>query len=91
MEIDPSHILKSGDFLYYHGEKYQKVEAPKSFYNKLWDLLKTKLNDTLDCDEMNDRVIDLIREYIPKPIENNYLSDYILGYNEAIKKIEREF
>lgn len=91
MEIDPSHILKSGDFLYYHGEKYQKVEAPKSFYNKLWDLLKTKLNDTLDCDEMNDSVIDLIREYIPEPIDNKYHSEYILGYNEAIKKIQREF
>jgi len=40
---------------------------------------------------MNDRVIDLIREYIPEPIDNKYHSEYILGYNEAIKKIEREF
>jgi hypothetical protein len=90
-EIDPSLILKSGDCIYYHGVKYQKVVEPKSFYNKLWDLLKTKLNNTLDCDELTDEVIDLIRDTIPEPMENKYHSDIIQGYNTAIKDIKERF
>ena len=91
IEIDPSLILKSGDCIYYHGIKYQKVEQPKSFYNKLWDLLKTKLNDTLDCDELTDEVMDLIRDTIPEPLENKFHSEIIQGYNTAIKDIVENF
>jgi hypothetical protein len=90
-KIDPSHILHSGGFLYYHGIKYQKVVEPKSFYNKLWDLLKTKLNDTLDCDELTDGVMDLIKDNIPEPLENKFHSDIIQGYNTAIKDIVEKF
>ena len=91
IEIDPSVILKSGDCIYYHGVKYQKVEGPKSFYNKLWDLLKIKLNDTLDCDELTDRVMDLIKDTIPEPMENKFHSDIIQGYNTAIKEVKERF
>ena len=91
IEIDPSLILKSGDCIYYHGIKYQKVVEPKSFYNKLWDLLKTKLNDTIDCDELTDEVMDLIKDTIPEPLENKYHSDVIQGYNTAIKDIVENF
>jgi hypothetical protein len=91
IEIDPSLILKSGDCIYYHGIKYQKVVEPKSFYNKLWDLLKTKLNDTLDCDELTDEVMDLIKDTIPEPLENKFHSDVIQGYNTAIKDIVENF
>ena len=35
----------------------------ESFYDKLWELLKTKLGDSVDCDEMTDRIYDLITEY----------------------------
>ena len=90
-KIDPSHILQSGDCIYYHGIKYQKVEQPKSFYNKLWDLLKTKLNDTLDCDELTDGVMDLIKDNIPEPLENKFYSEVIQGYNTAIKDIMEKF
>ena len=90
-KIDPSHILQSGDYIYYHGIKYQKVEQPKSFYNKLWDLLKTKLNDTLDCDELTDEVMDLIKDNIPEPLENKFHSEIIQGYNTAIKDIVEKF
>ena len=91
IEIDPSLILKSGDCIYYHGIKYQKVVEPKSFYNKLWDLLKTKLNDTLDCDELTDEVMDLIKDTIPEPLENKFYSEIIQGYNTAIKDIVENF
>ena len=90
-KIDPSHILQSGDYIYYHGIKYQKVVEPNSFYNKLWDLLKTKLNDTLDCDELTDEVMDLIKDNIPEPLENKFYYDIIHGYNTAIKDIVEKF
>ena len=86
-QIDPTHILKSGDCIYYHGIKYQKVEQPKSFYNQLWDLLKTKLNNTLDCDELTDRVMDLIRDNIPDPIDNKHYSEYIEGFNAGLNQV----
>ena len=91
IEIDPSLILKSGDCIYYHGIKYQKVEQPKSFENKLWDLLKTKLNDTLDCGELTDSVMDLIKDTIPEPMENKFHSDIIQGYNTALKEVKERF
>jgi hypothetical protein len=91
IEIDPSLILKSGDCIYYHGIKYQKVEQPKSFENKLWDLLKTKLNDTLDCGELTDSVMDLIKDNIPEPMENKFHSEIIQGYNTAIKEVKERF
>jgi hypothetical protein len=90
-DIDPSLIFKSGDFIYYHGIKYQKVEQPISFYNKLWDLLKTKLNDTLDCDELTDEVMDLIKDTIPEPLENKFYSEIIQGYNTALKEVMERF
>ena len=90
-EIDPSLILKDKDCIYFHGEKYQKVETPKSFYNKLWDLLKTKLNDTLDCDELTDGVVDLIKDNIPEPLKNKYHSDIIAGYNNALNDVRERF
>ena len=91
IEIDPSLILKSGDCIYYHGIKYQKVEQPKSFENKLWDLLNTKLNDTLDCGELTDSVMDLIKDNIPEPMENKFHSEIIQGYNTAIKEVKERF
>lgn len=81
-KIDSSHILQSGDYIYYHGIKYQKVVEPNSFYNKLWDLLKTKLNDTLDCDELTDEVMNLIKDNIPKPYEVE-CPDEPLEYDEV--------
>jgi len=54
-------------------------------------LLKTKLNDTLDCDELTDEVMDLIKDTIPEPLENKFHSEIIQGYNTAIKDIVENF
>lgn len=70
------------------GVKYKRIEEPQSFYDKLWGLLKTKLGDSVECDEMADRVRDLIREHIPEPVKNNFMSEYLLGYNEAIREVK---
>ena len=90
-EIDPSVILKDGDCIYFRGVKYQKVGEPQSFYDKLWGLLKTKLGDSVECDEMTDRVRDLIREHISKPIVGGIL-EYNAGYNDGLRRVnERLF
>jgi hypothetical protein len=69
------------------GVKYRRVIEPQSFYDKLWGLLKTKLGDSVECDEMTDRVRDLIRENIPEYKKGLGLPEWYLGYNEAIKRV----
>ena len=67
------------------GVKYKRIEEPQSFYDKLWGLLNSEIRDNVyACDEMADKVRDLIREHIPEPVKNNFMSEYLLGYNEAI-------
>ena len=69
------------------GVKYKRVIEHQSFYDKLWGLLKTKLGDSVECDEMTDRVRDLIRENIPEYKKGVGLPEYSLGYNDAIRKV----
>lgn len=42
----------------YDGFKIQQ----QSFYNQLWELLETELGDTVLCDQMADRIYDLVNE-----------------------------
>ena len=88
-EIDISRVLMDGDIVTIMGVKYQRIIEPQSFYDKLWGLLKTKLGDTCGCDDMADKVRDLIRENIPEPYDNLKfgVSEWFLGYNEAIKRV----
>jgi hypothetical protein len=70
------------------GVKYKRIEEPQSFYDKLWGLLKTKLGDNVyECDEMADKVRDLIRENIPTPYKGVGLHEWYLGYNEALRRV----
>jgi hypothetical protein len=70
------------------GVKYKRIEEPQSFYDKLWGLLKTKLGDNVyECDEMADKVRDLIRENIPGPYKGVGLHEWYLGYNEALRRV----
>ena len=88
-EIDISTVLIEGDKVTIMGVKYQRITERQSFYDKLWGLLKTKLGDTCGCDEMADKVRDLIRENIPEPYDDLKfgVSEWFLGYNEAIKRV----
>ena len=71
------------------GVKYKRIEEPQSFYDKLWGLLNSEIRDNVyACDEMADKVRDLIREHIPEPVKNNFMSEYLLGYNEAIREVK---
>jgi hypothetical protein len=90
-ETDISKVLIEGDYATIMGVKYKRVEEPKSFYDKVWELVRTKLDDTPDCDELTDRIMDLIRNNIPEPMENKYHSDVLQGYNTAIKEMKERF
>jgi len=86
-ETDISKVLIEGDIATIMGVKYKRVEEPQSFYDKLWGLLKTKLGDSVECDEMTDRVRDLIRENIPEYKKGVKLQEYHLGYNDGIRRV----
>jgi hypothetical protein len=86
-ETDISKVLIEGDYATIMGIRYKRVIEHQSFYDKLWGLLKTKLGDSVECDEMTDRVRDLIRENIPEYKKGVGLLEYHLGYNDAILKV----
>ena len=86
-ETDISKVLIEGDYATIMGVKYRRVIETQSFYDKLWGLLKTKLGDSVECDEMTDRVRDLIRENIPEYKKGLGLPEWYLGYNDAIRKV----
>ena len=86
-EIDISRVLIEGDIATIMGEKYQRIIEPQSFYDKLWGLLKTKLGDTCGCDDMADKVRDLIRENIPELVVYDG-EEYDMGWNDAIQKVK---
>ena len=86
-ETDIAKVLIEGDTATIMGVKYQRIIEPQSFYDKLWGLLKTKLGDSVECDEMADKVRDLIRENIPTPYKGVGLHEWYLGYNEALRRV----
>jgi hypothetical protein len=90
-ETDISKVLIEGEYATIMGVKYKRVEEPKSFYDKLWEELGKKVGYGIDCDELTDRIMDLIRNNIPEPMENKYHSDIIQGYNTALKDIDFNF
>ena len=75
------------DTIEIYGVKYKRIEEQQSFYDKLWQLLNSKIGDNVECDEMADRVRDLIREHIPEPKKGPGLPDYSIGFNEAIRQV----
>ena len=71
------------------GVKYKRIEEQQSFYDKLWGLLSTKISDNVyACDDMADKVRDLIREHIPEPKIGPGLPEYSIGFNEAIRQVK---
>jgi hypothetical protein len=92
-EIDISKVLMDGDIVTIMGVKYQRIIEPQSFYDKLWGLLRTKIDNPVECSETTDRVLDLIRENIPehKHIVGGSM-EYNAGYNQCIREVnERLF
>ena len=91
-EIDISTVLIEGDTATIMGVKYQRIIEPQSFYDKLYGLLKTNLDERVDTGEIIVRVLDLIEENIPEPHQGVGLPEYSVGYNDGLRKVnERLF
>ena len=74
------------------GVKYKRVETPQSFYDKLEEWIEI-LNFTQSKEHKDLLVIEIlniVKEFIPEPYEGVGLSEYFLGYNEAIRKMEEK-
>ena len=83
-ETDISKVLIEGDTATIMGVKYQRIIEPQSFCDKLWGLLRTKIDNPVECSETTDRVLDLIRENIPETYEGVGLGEYSVGWNGGI-------
>jgi hypothetical protein len=91
-ETDISKVLIEGDYATIMGVKYKRVEEPKSFYDKLWEELGKKVGYGIDCDQLTDRIMDLIKDNIPGCAQGLGLPEWYLGYNEALRRVnERLF
>jgi hypothetical protein len=88
-ETDISKVLIEGDYATIMGVKYKRVEEPKSFYDKLWEELGKKVGYGIDCDQLTDRIMDLIKDNIPGCAEGLGLPEWYLGYNEALRRVNR--
>jgi hypothetical protein len=91
-EIDISKVLIEGDTATIMGVKYKRVETPQSFYDKLEEWIE-KLNFTQSKEHKDLLVIEIlniVKEFIPEPYEGVGLSEYFLGYNDAIRKMEEK-
>ena len=87
-EIDPSRILKDNDFIWYMGEKYQKVEISQTLSDKLETWIEYG-NFSQSKDVLVNEILNMVKEFIPEPVKNNFMSEYLLGYNEAIREVKQ--
>jgi hypothetical protein len=64
------------------------TEHPKSFYDNVWDVISSKVGNNTDADFLTDRIMDLIKDNIPKPktLSNNHMdwTDYDKGWNVCL-------
>ena len=91
-EIEPQHIIKDGDYIWYKGHKYKRE---KSFYDKLWEMVSKKVGDNTEADELTDWIVDLIREHLPKEqsakgSQNAYVESAVDGFNDCLGKVKGE-
>lgn len=55
------------------------TEETKSFYDNVWDIISSKVGNNTDADFLTDRIMDLIKDNIPKPKK---LSEHPIGWND---------
>ena len=79
-ETDTSKVLIEGDTATINGIKYKRVEEPKP--KRLFDVIRN-LGYSVDmCYE----ILDAVKECLPD--EHCNITDYDLGWNDAIKEIK---
>ena len=89
-EIDISKVLIEGDTATIMGVKYKRIEEPPTLSNKLEEWIET-LNFAQSKEHKDLLVIEIlniVKEFIPKPYEGMGLCEYFMGHNECIRKIE---
>ena len=89
-EIDISKVLIEGDTATIMGVKYKRVEEPPTLSNKLEEWIEI-LNFTQSKEHKDLLVIEIlniVKEFIPEPYEGVGLSEYFLGYNDAIRQVK---
>ena len=72
------------------GVKYKRVEDTQP---TLYDKLETWIeygNFSQSKDVLVNEILNIVKEFIPEPYDNKFMSEYFLGYNEAIKKMEKK-
>jgi hypothetical protein len=89
-ETDIAKVLIEGDTATIMGVKYQRIIEPQSFYDKLYGLLQSNLDERVDTEEITIRVLNLIEENIPKPYEGVGLPEYSVGWNDALHTIKEK-
>ena len=73
------------------GVKYKRVEEPPTLSNKLGEWIET-LNFTQSKEHKDLLVIEIlniVKEFIPDTCRNKFMSEYLLGYNDAIKEVNK--
>ncbi len=43
------------------------TEQPKSFYDNVWEVVSSNVGNNTDADFLTDRIMDLIKDNLPKP------------------------
>ena len=74
------------------GVKYKRVEEPPTLSNKLEEWIEI-LNFTQSKEHKDLLVIEIlniVKEFMPDTYEGVGLSEYFLGYNDAIRKMEEK-
>ena len=71
------------------GVKYKRIEEPPTLSNKLETWIEYG-NFSQSKDVLVNEILNIVKEFIPEPVKNNFMSEYFLGYNEAIKKMEEK-
>lgn len=96
-KIDPSLILKDGDYIWFHGEKYEKIVPPKpqtlySLIEDWWCDIFT-VNSMDDMETSIDDLVDRITEWLPSEqsaegSQNVYVECTVEGFNDCLTKIK---
>lgn len=96
-EIDPTHIVKDGDCIYFRGVKYQKVQdsESKTLTDLIWNWWEDVFTTHSDWDAENsiEHLVNKIEEWLPKEqsaqgSQNVYVECTVEGFNDCLKKVK---
>lgn len=88
-EIEPQHIIKDKDYIWYKGEKYQKVKSPETLYDVIADWWDEVFTEQASINDLLDR----IEKWLPSPqsaagSQNAYVECSVEGWNDCLNKIK---